>query len=310
MTEPSSEITVVITVYNRADIILATLESLDRQRGNWHCVLVDNGSTDDTFNTLLRWANNRQHHNRNITLVSERVPGAAAARNRGLQEVTTPWVMFFDSDDIMLDGHMQRVVDGIHANPDADIIGWDVAVKCLDGSNTTRVFADKDVLFRNMFNAIFATQRYAVRTDFFRNAGAWDPTVMGWNDYETGMRLAANNPMVVKLTGHPTVLVVEQKNSITGTDYASGAKKWEHALDCCEQTLRQHKLHQALRWLELRRMVLAALYAREGSAEAQRLYSQVLSRCQSPWRRIILKTAYAYTRKGGRGIHILLRPFI
>ncbi len=303
-------LTVVIPVHNREKIVGATLESLSRQEMMCSVVLIDNNSTDNTMAKLQQWADKEQTKNRCITIVSERVPGAAAARNRGLQEVTTPWVMFFDSDDIMLDGHMQRVVDGIHANPDADIIGWDVAVKCLDGSNTTRVFADKDVLFRNMFNAIFATQRYAVRTDFFRNAGAWDPTVMGWNDYETGMRLAANHPKVVKLTGHPTVLVVEQKNSITGTDYASGATKWEHALDCCEQTLRQHKLHQSLRWLELRRMVLAALYAREGSAEAQRLYSQVLSRCQSPWRRIILKTAYAYTRKGGRGIHILLRPFI
>jgi hypothetical protein len=165
-------------------------------------------------------------------------------------------------------------------------------------------------MFRNMFNAIFATQRYVVRTDFFRKAGAWDATVTGWDDYETGIRLAAEKPTVVKLHGSPTVLVVEQKQSITGTDYASGAAKWEYALDRCDATLRRHGLVRELRWLELRRMVLAALYAREGSPEAHRFYNEVLAGCKSPLRRALLRFAFVYTQKGGRAIHLLLRPFI
>ncbi len=180
----------------------------------------------------------------------------------------------------------------------------------LDGSSATRNFADKDIMFRNIFNAIFSTQRYAVRTDFFRKAGAWNAKVLGWDDYETGMRLAAENPRVLKIHGQPTVLVVEQTKSITGTDYSSGAQKWEYALNCCEATLRKYNLRKELRWLELRRMVLAALYAREKSPEADRLYNEVMKREHSQWHRLLLKTAYAYTSRGGRGIHILLRPFI
>ena len=110
--------------------------------------------------------------------------------------------------------------------------------------------------------------------------------------------------------GQPTVLVVEQTKSITGTDYSSGAQKWEYALNCCEATLRKYNLRKELRWLELRRMVLAALYAREKSPEADRLYNEVMKREHSQWHRLLLKTAYAYTSRGGRGIHILLRPFI
>lgn len=305
-----SLLTVVIPVYNREKIVGATLESLERQGFVCPVVLVDNNSSDGTLSVLKNWADEQNLKGGNVTVLTEKTAGAAAARNRGLQEVKTPWVIFFDSDDLMLDGHLKRVADAINRYPEADIIGWDVAVHRLDGSKSIRTFADKDIMFRNMFNAIFATQRYTVRTDFFRAAGAWDASVMGWNDYETGMRLAVMKPNVVKLHGKPTVLVIEQNASITGTDYSSGAKKWEHALNCCETTLRKHNLTRELRWLELRRIVLAALYAREKSYEAARLYGEMMDRCTNRWRRFLLKTAYAYTRHGGRGIHILLRPLI
>ena len=305
-----SLLTVVIPVFNREDIVGATLESLERQGLKCPVVLVDNNSTDGTSKVLEHWARKQDKAGWCITVVKETTAGAAAARNRGLQEADTPWVMFFDSDDLMLDGHLKRVHEAIVRYPDNDIIGWDVAVRRLDGSSATRNFADKDIMFRNIFNAIFSTQRYAVRTDFFRKAGAWNAKVLGWDDYETGMRLAAENPRVLKIHGQPTVLVVEQKKSITGTDYSSGTQKWEYALNCCEATLRKYNLRKELRWLELRRMVLAALYAREKSPEADRLYNEVMKREQSQWHRLLLKTAYAYTRRGGRGIHILLRPFI
>ncbi len=304
-----SLLTVVIPVFNREDIVGATLESLERQGLKCPVVLVDNNSTDGTSKVLEHWARKQNKAGWDITVVKETTAGAAAARNRGLQEADTPWVMFFDSDDMMLDGHLKRVHEAIVRYPDNDIIGWDVAVRRLDGSSATRDFADKDIMFRNIFNAIFSTQRYAVRTDFFRKAGAWNAKVLGWDDYETGMRLAAENPRVLKIHGQPTVLV-EQKKSITGTDYSSGAQKWEYALDCCEATLRKYNLRKELRWLELRRMVLAALYAREKSPEADRLYNEVMKREHSQWHRLLLKTAYAYTGRGGRGIHILLRPFI
>ncbi len=167
-----SLLTVVIPVFNREDIVGATLESLERQGLKCPVVLVDNNSTDGTSKVLEHWARKQNKAGWDITVVKETTAGAAAARNRGLQEADTPWVMFFDSDDLMLDGHLKRVHEAIVRYPDNDIIGWDVAVRRLDGSSATRNFADKDIMFRNIFNAIFSTQRYAVRTDFFRKAGA------------------------------------------------------------------------------------------------------------------------------------------
>lgn len=305
-----AELTVVVPVYNRAKVVAPTLRSLAMQGVEWPVVLVDNGSTDSTREVLLGWAEERRRAGASVIVVDEPTPGAAAARNRGLREVKTPWVLFFDSDDFMSYDHLLRVATAITRHRKADIIGWDVALMRVNGRLERHRFASRDLMFRNMFNAVFATLRYAVRTDLFRRVGAWDESVRGWDDYEVGFRLAAAGPRVVKLRGEPSVLVIEQEQSISGTDYASGAAKWEYALDRCEATLRRHGLRRELRWLELRRMVLAALYAREGSSEASRLSNEVMARTHSAWTRTLLRAAYEYTRRGGRGIHWLLRPLL
>ena len=77
-------ISVVIPVWNRAGMVGRTLESLAAQTV-WpdRVVLVDNDSTDDTARVLRQWAMGRK----DVEVVCERVPGAAAARNCGLAAV-------------------------------------------------------------------------------------------------------------------------------------------------------------------------------------------------------------------------------
>ncbi|MDE7388508.1 MAG: glycosyltransferase family 2 protein, partial [Muribaculaceae bacterium] len=109
-TEPKL-ITVVIPVRNRARLVEATLASVAAQSmAPARIVLVDNGSTDGTEEVLRRWADKRT----DTIVVSEPIPGAAAARNRGLREVESPYVMFFDSDDIMPTRHIEEVSRGLH----------------------------------------------------------------------------------------------------------------------------------------------------------------------------------------------------
>lgn len=95
-------LTVVIPVYNRANLVKDTLQSLaDQTLQVFDVVLVDNNSTDNSLAVLQQWADEHSSHDRRITVLSEAKRGACAARNRGASEVKTPWVMFFDSDDLM-----------------------------------------------------------------------------------------------------------------------------------------------------------------------------------------------------------------
>ena len=99
MTENHASI--VVPVYNRATAIVRCLDSIAMQRGveAFSVIVVDNNSTDGSAAAVSAWHD--AHSEIDLMQVTETRQGAAAARNKGLNMVTTPYVMFFDSDDEM-----------------------------------------------------------------------------------------------------------------------------------------------------------------------------------------------------------------
>ena len=206
-------ITVVVPVFNRADLILTTLDSIvDSAMEPFDLIVVDNNSTDGSAQVVSRWAEAHRDSSVHITLLHEAQQGASAARNRGLAAVKTPWVMFFDSDDIMLPGHVQRVIDAIKINPNVDIIGWNVVNS--DGKKLVFATDPWNILFRGSM----ATQRYCCRTELLRAVGGWNTAVSLWDDIELGSRLVARNPKAVKLCGKPTVRTIVRPDSISNVE--------------------------------------------------------------------------------------------
>ena len=119
-------LSIVIPIYNRAEIVCRTLNSIAAQECIEKCkiILVDNNSTDNTIDVLSQWKDSPAAAHLDVTILSEHKPGAAAARNCGFNAVDTPWVMFFDSDDEMLPSLIADILDTINTKSDFDIVGW------------------------------------------------------------------------------------------------------------------------------------------------------------------------------------------
>ncbi|MDE6573922.1 MAG: glycosyltransferase family 2 protein, partial [Muribaculaceae bacterium] len=95
----SARLSIIIPVYNRESIVLRTLESVERQTLRpLKLILVDNGSSDGTLAVLEQWRQEHAAPGFEVEVYSEPVPGACAARNKGLAVADTEFVMFFDSD--------------------------------------------------------------------------------------------------------------------------------------------------------------------------------------------------------------------
>lgn len=320
-------LTIVIPVHNREELVAATLRSVAAQTLRpLEVVLVDNGSTDGTLAALHRWKGQVESTDMRVAVVEELHPGACAARNRGLREVATEFVMFFDSDDIMHPTHAARALAALTATDRPAIVGWDVECQTLRGTRTLRRFYNRNALWHNIMHGSMATQRYACRTSLVRAAGEWNADILGWNDIELGTRLLLQPGVTLrKLTGPATVTVIAQPISITGTDYSSAPEKWEASLAAIECSLlataegegreanatpTARSARRAIRFVRLRRAHLAGLYAAEGAeAESRRLASQLLASEPCPFYRTIYRFAIAYTRRGGRGLARLLQPF-
>ena len=109
---------VVMTAYNSASFITEALQSLtDQSWTDWHCVVVDDGSTDDTVRLIQQAvaADDR------ISLVRAAHSGVSRARNIGLDSLTdsAPYVAFFDSDDVYLPDALAHLVAVLAERPDA-----------------------------------------------------------------------------------------------------------------------------------------------------------------------------------------------
>lgn len=91
-------ITVVIPVFNSAHYLKACLNSVIELPGVVEVVVVDDGSTDCSWNLILEACMEYPqiksfHHPRRQNL------GRSATRNLGLKMATSPWIAFLDSDD-------------------------------------------------------------------------------------------------------------------------------------------------------------------------------------------------------------------
>lgn len=95
-----TDVTIVICTYNRADSLRESLESLvclqTKDRFRFRILVVDNASTDHTAKVVEEMS----RHHQMIGYVIENQPGVSFARNRGVAEAKSPWVAFFDDDEI------------------------------------------------------------------------------------------------------------------------------------------------------------------------------------------------------------------
>lgn len=304
-----NRMSVVIPVRNREHLIVRCLESVKAQ--TWrpiHVIVVDNGSTDDTKQVVEDWISGNEENDFKVSFVEEPQPGAAVARNRGLKEVETDFMLFFDSDDMMCQDMIENVMSAFSRRANIDLVYWRSIVKD-NNADKLKKFTLKDQWKYHIYHALLCTQCFAVRTSFFKEAGCWDISLPCWNDWELGIRLLLGNPNMV---GIDKVLaeIYPQKESITGENFYSKAGDWERAIDAAELDVEQSGRDDADRLIDMinyRRAILAAHYKREKRIDlAKPLLRKALSHhTLSLPRKWLLKLLYHYTALGGRGAYLL-----
>jgi hypothetical protein len=97
-TNEAPEVSVVMAVFNTDRYVGQAIGSILAQKEvNFEIVAVNDASTDDSLSCLLNVDDDR------LTILSmPQNAGLYCARNEAIKECRAPWVMIFDSDDIML----------------------------------------------------------------------------------------------------------------------------------------------------------------------------------------------------------------
>lgn len=112
-------VSVVVPTYNYARFIGETFDSLRAQTcADWECIVVDDGSTDDTAEVVARW----RERDPRISYLRQPNQRQAVAKNTGLKQARGRYVQFLDADDLLEARKLERQVEFLEAHPEADLV--------------------------------------------------------------------------------------------------------------------------------------------------------------------------------------------
>ncbi|NYZ78893.1 glycosyltransferase family 2 protein [Candidatus Micrarchaeota archaeon] len=113
-------ISVVVPTHNRAERLMATLESLLKQKfKNYEVIVVDDGSTDDTGKRVAALAKKSNM----LRYFKERQGGPAVARNLGIRKSKNEIVAFTDDDCLVPPDWLARLADAYGRFPEVAGVG-------------------------------------------------------------------------------------------------------------------------------------------------------------------------------------------
>ena len=114
LNSPQPFFSIIITTYNRAQLIKRALDSLISQtEQDWEALIVDDGSTDDTYSQILPYLNRYPK----IRYFKKVHSGEAQSKNEGIYASTGKFISFLDSDDEYRQDHLELRKNILLENP-------------------------------------------------------------------------------------------------------------------------------------------------------------------------------------------------
>jgi glycosyltransferase involved in cell wall biosynthesis len=105
-------VSVIIPTFNRSQKLIRALRSVLKQTfHDYEVIVVDDGSSDDTYQALTSYMPLIQYVRHHVNR------GVSAARNSGIRRACAPWIAFLDSDDYWLEDKLSVQMEYVERNP-------------------------------------------------------------------------------------------------------------------------------------------------------------------------------------------------
>lgn len=187
---------IVITTYNRLDLLKRAIDSALNQTLPCEVVVADNASTDGT-EAYVQSLGKQLIYRRNPTNLNH-----AGAVNAGVAAASGDWIKFVDDDDY-LDPHcIEQMTDAIARHPQSVICSCQAAQVDTQGKELSRTaptgpgtvfYIPQAAIHYGMFLEMvpFGTPiQVAVRRDAFIQSGGWDISMTSCDDIDSWIRIS------------------------------------------------------------------------------------------------------------------------
>ena len=147
-----NKITVIVPCFNQGKFLDNSLGSIYNQTySKWECLIIDDGSTDDTKDIALSWC---QIDSRFIYQYQVN-KGLSSARNIGLQISSGDYIQFLDADDYLVGEKLNRSIEIMKMQSETDIVITNFKMFSDNVKNTTLPFCDLDAHQYNLESILF-----------------------------------------------------------------------------------------------------------------------------------------------------------
>ena len=182
----SALVSIIIPVYNRANVIGDTLESvLNQSYKNWECIVIDDGSTDETEELLMGYCEKDarfQFYKR----PNNKPKGGNVCRNLGFKTSKGDYIQWLDSDDLLEQNKLETQIVALEKDPKASAaickFGYfsdkkDLSVR-LNIATYTDYKSGLQLLkaFGN-YSEYFPSHVYLTKRAIIEKAGLWDEDI-------------------------------------------------------------------------------------------------------------------------------------
>lgn len=187
---------IVITTYNRLELLKRAIQSAFDQTMPCQVVVVDNASMDGT-KKYVESLGDRVIYVRNATNANH-----AGAVNAGVEAASGEWIKLVDDDDYLADGCIEAIANAIRLRPEAvicscqaaqvDTEGNELSITPATGPGEAFYIPQADIHYGMLLEVVpFGTPvQVAVRRDAFLESGGWDLTMTSCDDIDSWIRVA------------------------------------------------------------------------------------------------------------------------
>ena len=189
-------VSIVVTCYNRADMVCTALDSVWNQTYRpLELIVVDDGSKDNSLEVIEAWLARHPDGN-GFSSIAKTFPNGklCVARNRGLALAHGDYIQYVDDDDWLYPEAIARKMAYAFAHPELDLIVNQLDY-VRDGRkiNHTRISLPQkgeNLIAWLLDHECLISPVLMFKTDTLRKIGAWKEGLIFADDMEITMRLA------------------------------------------------------------------------------------------------------------------------
>ena len=211
---------IIVPLYNKERYVKSTIESvLNQSCKDFELIIVDDGSTDNSLQIVQEFTDNR------IKLFAQKNSGVAAARNKGISEANSRWVVFIDADDLWSPLHLETLFEIAKKYPEAGMIATthkkissSEGISCLEDSNCCEIKLINYFLEAQSNIGIVHTSCVAIKKIVFAETHGFKNYKRG-EDLELWARVALKYP--VAISNKVTSFYRQETGGVMNTGYWS-----------------------------------------------------------------------------------------